>query len=193
MNRPAAPHTDPRITSTRRLVAALVLAAAALSADLAAQQDHSGHDQHASPYADLTDRAIKALSAEQVEGLETGQGIGFALAAELNGVPGPLHSLEMAEGLGLDAEQIRAVEAVQARMRAAAVELGTQIVALEAELDRRFAHGHIDAATVGDLTGRIAELTGRLRAVHLVAHLETAELLSVEQVAAYARMRGYGG
>jgi hypothetical protein len=41
-------------------------------------------------------------------------------------------------------------------------------------------------------TGAIAELQGRLRAVHLSAHLETRALLNPDQIARYEQLRGYG-
>ena len=52
------------------------------------------------PYRDHTERPIKALSSEQVDCLLAGRGMSFALAAELNGYPGPLHALEVAEANG---------------------------------------------------------------------------------------------
>ena len=39
----------------------------------------------------------------------------------------------------------------------------------------------------------IAEVRGELRAVHLVAHLRTIEILTPDQVEAYRRARGYVG
>ena len=42
-------------------------------------------------------------------------------------------------------------------------------------------------------TAAIAGLQGRLRAVHLAAHLETRALLSAEQIARYDALRGYAG
>ena len=41
------------------------------------------------PYAGLEGRAIKALSEQQIADLRAGRGMGLALAAELNGYPGP--------------------------------------------------------------------------------------------------------
>jgi hypothetical protein len=41
-------------------------------------------------------------------------------------------------------------------------------------------------------TTAIGELNGRLRAVHLTAHLETRALLRPEQLALYRQLRGYG-
>ena len=62
------------------------------------------------PYVGLQSRTIKALSAEQIADLRAGRGMGFALPAELNGYPGPLHVIELADqppwtlkgGLALD-------------------------------------------------------------------------------------------
>ena len=68
--------------------------------------DHS----HKSKYAGEEKREIKSLSATDIEELQNGKGWGLAKAAELNGVPGPVHLLEMKEELELSAEQIRAIE-----------------------------------------------------------------------------------
>jgi hypothetical protein len=61
--------------------------------------------QHATPYAGQEARPIKALSAKEVEDLRAGRGMGLALAAELNGYPGPLHAIELADRLRLSDEQ----------------------------------------------------------------------------------------
>ena len=53
------------------------------------------------PYAGQQTRPIKALSDQQVADLIAGRGIGLALAAELNGYPGPSHLLELADRLDL--------------------------------------------------------------------------------------------
>jgi hypothetical protein len=57
------------------------------------------------PYAGMQGRSIKALSDQQIADLNTGRGMGLALAAELNGYPGPSHVLELADKLELSAEQ----------------------------------------------------------------------------------------
>jgi hypothetical protein len=57
--------------------------------------------QSARPYAGLQARSIKALSAEQIADLKAGRGMSLALAAELNGYPGPRHVLELGEQLSL--------------------------------------------------------------------------------------------
>lgn len=169
---------------------AATLLTLACVAPASAQVDHR-HADH-SPYAGtMEERAIKALASEEVEGLLAGEGLGFALAAELNGLPGPRHVLDLAEELELDPRQRSAVEAVHARMDEAARDLGRRLVEEERHLDHLFAQGHATSEAVRNRTASIAGLRGELRAVHLVAHLETAEVLSHEQVATYTRLRGY--
>ncbi len=46
---------------------------------------------HKSKYVGEVKREIKSLSESDIEELENGKGWGFAKAAELNGVPGPIH------------------------------------------------------------------------------------------------------
>ena len=57
------------------------------------------------PYAGLQARQIKSLSEQQVANLKAGRGMGMALAAELNGYPGPAHVLELADRLDLTPDQ----------------------------------------------------------------------------------------
>ena len=56
--------------------------------------------QTTSPYTGEEQRAIKALSEEEIKDLLEARGMGLAKAAELNSYPGPLHVLQLAaEGL----------------------------------------------------------------------------------------------
>src|SRR3954469_25358405 len=75
------------------------------------------------PYAGLDARPIKALSEQQIADLRTGRGMGLALAAELNGFPGPLHVLELADQLALSAEQRAKVQDLFAAMKQEAIPL----------------------------------------------------------------------
>ena len=70
-----------------------------------------------SPYSGLQTRSIKALSEQQVADLTAGRGMGLALAAELNGYPGPSHVLELADKLDLSAEQRARVQQLFASMK----------------------------------------------------------------------------
>jgi len=144
-----------------------------------------------SGYSGQEGREIKALSAEETADLLAGRGMGAALAAELNHYPGPAHVLQLREQLGLSAEQIHAVQEIFDRMNAAAKPLGAAIVAAEKHLDEAFGSGSVVADTVRGDTAAIAELQGKLRAVHLAAHLETRAVLQPEQISRYDILRGY--
>lgn len=169
------------------MCAAVAMGAAPTAAAAQSHADHAAHSQ----YASIQGREIKALDSATVANYLAGAGMGFALAAELNGYPGPRHVLELAEQLKLTDEQRLAMQRIFDEMQKQAVEVGTQIVELERQLDRRFAHRHVDAATIADLTGRIGALNGRVRTIHLAAHLDTTALLSDVQVRDYNRLRGY--
>lgn len=172
----------------RKLLISISLAAA--GGALAQQAGHE-HSTPTSGYAGMLNREIKALSAEQVADLREGRGMGASLPAELNGVPGPMHALQLAAQLRLTPEQRRALEGIAADMKARAQGLGAKIVAEEASLDKAFKARAIDEKGVEEAAARIASLQGQLRAVHLIAHLRTRGLLSDEQVAAYDEARGY--
>ena len=119
--------------------------------------------------------------------------MGFALAAELNHFPGPLHVLELAGELGLSEDQQRRTKGVFESMRTTARALGSSIVELEAQLDGHFSQRSITAKILESLIGEIAALSGQLRATHLHAHLEMIEILDSEQILQYDELRGYDG
>jgi hypothetical protein len=149
-------------------------------------------DKAPSLYTGQEARAIKALSDDDVAALLKGEGMGMAKAAELNGYPGPAHVLTLAVELKLTVPQHQQVQAVFDRMSADAKRLGAELVEHERLLDQLFANGEIMPDRLAIETAAIGELEGRLRSVHLAAHLETRALLSEDQVAAYQRLRGYG-
>ncbi|HXV85466.1 MAG TPA: hypothetical protein VD793_02150 [Gemmatimonadales bacterium] len=151
------------------------------------------HVHEMSPYAGMVSRDIKALSEEQVAQYQNGEGMGLALAAELNSYPGPRHALELAGPLELTAAQHVAVSGIQVTMERDARRLGGMLVEQERKLDRAFAGGTIDDATLTAHTAVIGRLQGELRLVHLRAHIGVRRLLTPEQVQIYNRLRGYPG
>lgn len=151
----------------------------------------SCHSLAQSPYAGEEQRPIKAMSPERIEGLEAGRGLGYAKAAELNGYPGPMHVLELADDLDLDADQVRSTEALFETMRERAGELGRDLVAVEAELEQAFSEEKITRERLVELVSRSANIEGQIRLVHLQAHLAQADILDAGQLAEYMRLRGY--
>ncbi len=158
---------------------------------LAAQADNGHEGRHASPYAGEESRSVASLSAADVADLLDGKGWGFAKPAELNGYPGPLHVLQLADKLGLTPEQRGQVQASFDRMAASARETGGKFVAAERELDAAFKSGAVDARLLRERIEAAEELRAELRRIHLAAHLETTPILTPEQRHAYAALRGY--
>ena len=129
-----------------RMLAILLLAATA-----------SAFAQSPPPYAGQQSRPIKALSDDEVQSYLAGAGMGYAKAAELNHYPGPMHTLELADELGLSPEQRAALASLMKRHKAEARELGAEVVRLERELDALFAQQKATAEPVD------ATLTGSVR------------------------------
>lgn len=146
----------------------------------------------ASPYAGQETQELKALSESDIEGLLAGQGMGYAKTAELNGYPGPLHVLELAEELDLSEEQQAETQEIFNQMQALAKSLGAELVAAERQLDELFRNKSVDESTLSELTIKIGRVEAQLREVHLHAHLRQAQLLSARQTAKYMSLRGYG-
>jgi Spy/CpxP family protein refolding chaperone len=146
-----------------------------------------------SPYVGFETRDVKTLSPERIEGLKRGAGLGYALAAELNGYPGPSHVLELADQLGLDGEQKSRTQAIFDKMRREARAAGEALIAAEAHLDRLFALKQITVERVEAQTAVAAAQEARLRAAHLVAHIAMMDVLRPEQLESYERLRGYVG
>jgi len=115
-------------------------------------------------YAGLQQRPIKALSAQQIDDLRAGRGMGMALAAELNDYPGPRYVLDLSNKLGLTPAQRKRVSRLFAQKRAGDAELRS-------------------------ITAVIARRNGDLRYVHLGYHLSVRGLLSDRQIARYATLR----
>ena len=182
--------------SSTRITLSAVLMALLLNGSASAE-GHGGHRPKsdpigaASPYAGLETREIKSLSTKETEDLRAGRGMGLALAAELNGYPGPTHVIDLAEALALTEVQRRRTNELLAAMRAEAVPLGEKIVGAETGLDRAFRDGTITVETLSAATAEIGRLRGELRAAHLRYHIILAQILSPEQRRRYRQLRGY--
>jgi Spy/CpxP family protein refolding chaperone len=144
-----------------------------------------------SPYAGMQTRSIKALSTQQIDDLKAGRGMGLALAAELNGYPGPLHVLELSDRLALSAEQKQRIQKLFDSMKAESTPIGVRLIEQEGALDRQFAGRSITSDALQDATMKIGLTQAELRNAHLKYHLETAQILSPEQMKQYADLRGY--
>lgn len=168
-----------------RLTLALLMAMSAS----AGAQEHGAHN--ASKYAGEELRSIKSLSEDDIQELRKGAGWGLAKAAELNGVPGPAHLLELKNELALTPAQVSAIEAIHARMKADAIAEGERLIALEKELEDQFRSGAVTNRSLRDMLGKIEQSRSALRHIHLATHLQTPALLTPEQIVRYKSLRGY--
>lgn len=189
------------VKRARLWIASVFLAGLLAASPHPAQSQHAGHGGHAGhaghaghgPYAGQDKREVTSLSDTDLVALRAGQGWGLALPAELNGIPGPLHVLELAEKLELSPEQKSSVTNIFDRMRGEAIAAGAAYIAAEAALDEAFRSGSLDRAALAEKLAASAAARARLREAHLAAHLETAPLLNPHQRHVYQFERGYGG
>lgn len=145
-----------------------------------------------SPYAGQEARVIKSLSPDDIAELERGGGWGLAKTAELNGVPGPAHLLEMAEQIPLSAEQVEQISEIYTQMQGEAIAKGMQLIEQEMALEGHFQNRTITDEILRESLAAIARTRMELRYIHLATHLLTPEILSEEQIARYNELRGYG-
>ena len=149
--------------------------------------DHS----YKSKYAGEEKREIKSLSETDIEELKNGKGWGLAKAAELNGLPGPAHLLEMKQEINLSTKQIRDIEDIYIKMKKEAIPLGLELINLERELNNHFANRTITDELLRQFLQRIGQVHSQLRYVHLSTHLNTPKILKSEQITLYNKLRGY--
>jgi Spy/CpxP family protein refolding chaperone len=113
----------------------------------------------------------------------------MAIYADMNGYPGPKHVLEMVDQLDLSDQQVNDIQAIFDEMSESARAKGKAIIAREQQLDDLFQSGKADQETVERLSRDIGTMRGELRAIHLVAHLSAAQVLSAEQTEKYNALR----
>jgi hypothetical protein len=158
-----------------------------LSTPVLAQHTHGAH----TPYAGLQNRAIKSLSDSDIEELRRGGGWGLALPAELNGMPGPAHLLELKDKIGLSEDQARGIQSLFDQMKQAAIPAGERLIAAEAAIEARFASGQVDEPSLRRLLAEAEAARTELRFIHLSQHYKTVPLLRPEQIRRYQVLRGY--
>ena len=147
------------------------------------------HQQHKN--TDNQGQHTSSLSPDDITGLQEGRGMGMAKPAELNGYPGPLHVLELADALGLTMDQRMETQRLREAMLAEAQPLGAQIVEQERRLDMMFVQQHADQEMIEAVTAEIGLLRAQLRAVHLIAHVGMYGTMTSGQRTLYASLRGY--
>ncbi len=166
-----------------------LLMALAISTPLSTLAQHTHGPQ--TPYAGMQNRAIKSLSENDIKELRRGGGWGLALAAELNGMPGPAHLLELKDQIPLNQDQVAKTQALLDDMRKAAIPTGERLIAAETALENAFAKGSVDEASLRRLLAEAESAKTELRFIHLSQHFKTVQYLKPEQIKRYSVLRGY--
>jgi len=156
-----------------------------------ASAQHQHDSKNHQPYADLKGRDIKALSQQQINDLKVGKGMSLALAAELNGYPGPAHVLELADQLKLNEQQKKRMQEMFKAMTKETRTLGIMVIEEEKKLNKLFKNKLANEQNLKEATLKIGEAQAKLREAHLRYHLLTTVILSKEQIDNYNRLRGY--
>lgn len=152
-----------------------------------AQHNHAAQ----TPYAGMQNRAIKSLSDNDINELRRGGGWGLALAAELNGMPGPSHLLELKDKIPLTPDQVDKTQVLLDEMRKAAIPAGERLIAAEKALEAAFASGKVDESSLRRLLADAESARSELRFIHLSQHYKTVLFLKPEQIKRYNILRGY--
>jgi Spy/CpxP family protein refolding chaperone len=166
-----------------------LLLALALCIPASTMAQHS-HDSQ-TPYAGMQNRAIKSLSDKDINELRRGGGWGMALAAELNGMPGPAHLLELKDQIPLALDQVAKTQTLLDEMRKAAIPTGERLIAAEKALEAAFAAGNVDESSLRRLLADAESARTELRFIHLSQHYKTVQFLKPEQIKRYNILRGY--
>lgn len=181
---------------TPSLYGLVLLAALMLSNPVQSQaQQHIEHHTAApspqNPYAGQQIRNITSLSADDQKALGNGEGWGLAKPAELNGVPGPVHLIELAKEIGLTTSQVEKLKALYEEMKVQAIALGKDYIAKEKALDDYFRSGQFRDLALREKVDQAAQALANLRFLHLSYHHRTLNIVTPEQVTQYNQLRGY--
>lgn len=168
-----------------------VLISATLLAVVGTQGCATEH-AHKSQYAGQQTRTIKSLSPDDIAELKRGGGWGLAKAAELNGLPGPIHVLELKDDIALTAKQTENIQALYDGMKTQAIESGERLIKLEQALEKRFQSDPPTDEELAMMLDEIGKTRTNLRFIHLATHLKTPLILSKQQIETYNSLRGYG-
>lgn len=156
-----------------------------------AQMQHQAAQPTPSPYAGQQTRTITSLSADDQKALSNGEGWGLAKPAELNGVPGPAHLLELADKIGLSSSQVEQLNKLFKDMKVQAIALGNEYMAAEKAIDDYFRSGNLSDRALREVVDQAEQARANLRFLHLSYHHRTLDVVTPEQVQQYNELRGY--
>ena len=161
-------------------MAAVVTMAAAQPGHGASAHGSSGHSSYRA-----VDQWLKEF--EQVVG--EGRGFGLAFAADQNGYPGPMHVLELKDRLRLTGDQEWAMQRVMDALFVESRPAGARLLAAERQLRALFAASAASETAVRAAVTDVERTRTEVQLIHLLAHLKTRDVLTVEQRRLYHAAR----
>ena len=132
---------------------------------------------------------MAAYQREIDQVLADGRGAGLAFAADQNGYPGPLHVLELTRELQITVEQEARMRGLFETMRSEARVRAARLAAAETRLARLFADRAADESAVRVAVEDAEAARRDVRLVHLLAHLQTHDVLTEAQRQKYHELR----
>ncbi|MFG0274816.1 MAG: hypothetical protein ACF8QF_07155 [Phycisphaerales bacterium] len=166
------------------------MAGAWLATGAAAQAQQ--RSDYATEHAGVGDPLLRHLTPAQIRGLGAAAGLGLAKPAELHGLPGPKHVLELADDLELTDEQRDRTQRAYERMRDRAIPAGQRVLDAERRVGEVMqSHPRVIEDEVARALDDAADAWRLLAREHIVAHAEMLSILTPAQVQRYSVLRGY--
>jgi Spy/CpxP family protein refolding chaperone len=134
---------------------------------------------------------IPSLTYEEYMNYKMGKDPGMAKAADMNNYPGPMHVLNWEKELKLSVNQKSQIQSIYDIMKKKTAEMGDLIFKEEKKLNDLFASGKANEGSIIYYSNKIGLLQGELRNTYLQAHLKTQQMLTIDQVKKYRKLRNY--
>ena len=111
--------------------------------------------------------------------------------AELSGLPGPAHLVELKDEIALSEKQVIEIGKIYQDMKTRAIAAGERFIAAESALSEAFGTPGLSQTHLRQLIEDAATARAELRFIHLSQHLNTPNLLTKAQIQKYNILRGY--
>jgi len=138
---------------------------------------------------DSTSSPVRTLNYKQYSGYLNGDDYdNMALVAELNEYPSPQKTIELKKQLGLSADQLTKITAINTELIRKKKEMGRLIIKNERVLDSLFRIRQVDDGSLVFYGQRTDLYRGELRNAILQAYLKVNGILTANQVKRYQQL-----
>lgn len=138
---------------------------------------------------DSVSSPLKAMSYEQYKAYTNGVDINkLDAVAELNHYPSPQKALSFKKELGLNADQVAELTAMNTELKRKMKEMGAFIIKNETTLDNLFRTRQLTDGSLIFYANRYGLYIGELRNAMLQTYLKTQNILTAEQLKKYGQL-----